>query len=119
MTTISLAAPRGIRARGALSTALRALRQAATLTPDDEPRARRLVAGAEIAAALGSWEEATAMLADARERSGSQLLEAQTTRVLARVEMLRGLPAAGSRFGTSTASPDKCSRTWMYAAKKR
>lgn len=82
------------RARGALSTTVRALHQAASLTPEDEPRSRRLVAAAEAATALGSWNEATAMIAEAETRSDSPLLRAQATRVLARVELLKGLPEA-------------------------
>ena len=81
-------------ARGALSTTVRALHQAASLTPDDEPRSRRLLAAAEAATALGSWNEATAMIAEAEARSDSPLLRAQATRVLARVELLKGLPEA-------------------------
>ena len=80
--------------RGALSTAVRALRQAAGLTPDDERRARRLIGAAEAAIATGRWDEAEAMLKDADARTSDPILRAQAARVLGRAETLREAPGA-------------------------
>jgi DNA-binding CsgD family transcriptional regulator len=89
------------RARGALSTVVRALRQASALTPDDERRAQRLIAAAEAAIAVGRWDEATSMLDDAIGRTDERVVRAQADRVRARVEILRGAPdEAHHRFVT-------------------
>jgi DNA-binding CsgD family transcriptional regulator len=80
--------------RGAPSTALRALEQAAKLTPGETERARREVQGAELALAVGRLDEALALLDDARNRTDDAALSAHGERIRARVEMLRGSPQA-------------------------
>lgn len=78
--------------RGAPATALRALRQAAELTPGETEQARRELAAADVALAIGRWDEAVAMLDGARGRSDDIGLRAEGERLRARVEMLRGSP---------------------------
>ena len=80
--------------RGAPETALRAVDRAARLTPGEFERARREVAGAELALAVGRWDEALELLEHARGRSDDPLLRAHGERIRARVEMLRGSPHA-------------------------
>jgi DNA-binding CsgD family transcriptional regulator/HEPN domain-containing protein len=87
---VALAAAR----RGAPETALRALDRAARLTPGESERARREVAGADLALAVGRWDEALELLEQARGRSDDPLLRAHGERIRARVEMLRGNPHA-------------------------
>jgi DNA-binding CsgD family transcriptional regulator len=80
--------------RGAPETALRALDRAARLTPGESERARREVAGADLALAVGRWDEALELLERARGRGDDVLLRAHGERVRAHVEMLRGSPHA-------------------------
>ncbi|HEY2320660.1 MAG TPA: AAA family ATPase [Solirubrobacteraceae bacterium] len=80
--------------RGAPATALRAVRQAAKLSPGEAERARREVQGAELALAVGRLDEALELLDGARGRSDDPVLRAHGERVRARVEMLRGSPQA-------------------------
>jgi DNA-binding CsgD family transcriptional regulator/HEPN domain-containing protein len=80
--------------RGAPETALRALDRAARLTPGESERARREVAGADLALAVGRWDEALELLEQARGRGDDVLLRAHGERVRAHVEMLRGSPHA-------------------------
>jgi DNA-binding CsgD family transcriptional regulator len=80
--------------RGAPETALRALDRAARLTPGESERARREVAGADLALAVGRWDEALELLEQARGRSDDPLLRAHGERIRAHVEMLRGNPHA-------------------------
>ena len=80
--------------RGAPETALRALDRAARLTPGESERARREVAGGDLALAVGRWDEALGLLEQARGRSDDPLLRAHGERIRARVEMLRGSPHA-------------------------
>ena len=80
--------------RGAPETALRALDRAARLTPGESERARREVAGADLALAVGRWDEALELLEQARGCSDDPLLRAHGERIRARVEMLRGSPHA-------------------------
>ena len=80
--------------RGAPGTALRAFERAARLSPREPDRARREIAGAERALAVGRWDESLELLDGARGRSEDELLGAQGERIRARVEMLRGSPHA-------------------------
>jgi DNA-binding CsgD family transcriptional regulator len=80
--------------RGAPATAQRAFVQAARLSPSDPDRARRELAGAELALAVGRLDEALELLAGARGRSDDPRLRARCERMRARVEMLRGSPHA-------------------------
>jgi DNA-binding CsgD family transcriptional regulator len=80
--------------RGASTTALRALHQAAVLSPGEAERARREVRAAELALAVGRLDEALELLDGARGRSDDAVLRAHGERIRARVEMLRGSPQA-------------------------
>ncbi len=80
--------------RGAPGTALRALAQAARLSPGEPDRARREIAGADLALAVGRWDEALELLDGARGRSDDPLLRAEGELIRARVEMVRGSPHA-------------------------
>jgi DNA-binding CsgD family transcriptional regulator len=80
--------------RGAPETALRALVQAAALSPGEADRARRELEAAELALAVGRWDEALGLLDGARGRGDDPLPRAQGERIRARVEMLRGSPQA-------------------------
>lgn len=81
--------------RGAPATALRAFARAATLSPGEDERARREIAGAEHALAIGRWNETVELLDGARRRSDDPLLRAHGERIRARVEIVRGNPHAG------------------------
>jgi DNA-binding CsgD family transcriptional regulator len=80
--------------RGAPATALRAFVQAAKLSPAEPQRARRETEGAELALAVGRWDEALQLLDGARGRSDDPRLRARGELIRARVEMLRGSPHA-------------------------
>ncbi len=80
--------------RGAPATALRALHQAATLSPGEADRARREIEAAELALAVGRLDEALELLDGARGRSDDPRARAHGERIRARVEMLRGSPHA-------------------------
>ena len=80
--------------RGAPATALHAIERAARLSPRESDRARRELAGAEHALALGRWDEALGLLDDARGRTADAQLRARGEVLRARVEMLRGNPHA-------------------------
>jgi DNA-binding CsgD family transcriptional regulator len=80
--------------RGAPETALRAFAQAARLSPADSDRARREIAGAELALAVGRWDETLELVDGARRRTDDPLVRAGGERIRARVEMLRGSPQA-------------------------
>ncbi len=78
------------RGRGAHATAARDLQRAAQLTPDAEPRARRLFAAAGDAIRSGGTETASAVL-EAIE-TDDPLLLADIERLRGHVEMRRGSP---------------------------
>jgi DNA-binding CsgD family transcriptional regulator len=80
--------------RGAPATAVRALQRAARLSPHEPDRARREIAGAELALTAGRWDEALELLDGARGRSDDAHLRAHGERIRARLEMLRGSPHA-------------------------
>lgn len=82
------------RSRGAHATAARDLGRAAQLTPEPEPRARRLLAAAEDAIRCGETERATGMLDEASELTSDPLLAADIERLRGHVEMRRGSPVA-------------------------
>ena len=97
--------------RGAPATALRALSQAAALSPGELARARREIAAAEPAFALGRWDETLGLLDGARGRTDDPQLRAQGEVIRARVEMLRGNPLAAHdrlvAIAESTAGHDR------------
>jgi DNA-binding CsgD family transcriptional regulator/tetratricopeptide (TPR) repeat protein len=95
--------------RSALATAAHALDRAASLTPNEAERARREVAAAEYAAAVGRWDEATDLLDRSHQHSSDLLLRAQSERIRARVEILRGTPAAAQ--GRLVAIADRLEET--------
>ena len=80
--------------RGAPGTALRAYVQAAKLSPGEGDRARRELEAAELALAVGRWDEALELLDGARGRGDDPRLRARGERIRAGVEMLRGSPQA-------------------------
>jgi DNA-binding CsgD family transcriptional regulator len=82
------------RGRGAHATAARDLSRAALLTPDDESRARRLLAAATDAARCGEGERAQAQLAEAARLTSDPLLTADVQRMTGHVEMRKGSPVA-------------------------
>jgi DNA-binding CsgD family transcriptional regulator len=95
--------------RSALATAANALERAARLTPNEADRARREVAAAEYAAAVGRWDEATDLLDRSHEHTSDLVLRAQGERIRARVEILRGTPAAAQ--GRLVAVADRLEET--------
>ena len=80
------------RGRGAHATAARDFGRAAELTPDDEPRARRLLEAATDATRSGETDRAREMLADAARLATDPLLAADVQRMTGHVEMRRGSP---------------------------
>ena len=82
------------RGRGAHATAARDLGRAAQLTPDAEPRARRLLAAAEDAVRCGEAERARGLLDEAAELTSDPLLAADVERMRGHVELRRGSPVA-------------------------
>ena len=82
------------RGRGAHATAMRDLGRAAQLTPDPEPRGRRLMAAAGDAIRCGAAERALGMLDEAAALTDDPLLLADGERLRGHVELRRGSPAA-------------------------
>ena len=80
------------RGRGAHATAARDFGRAAQLTPDDEPRARRLLEAATDATRSGEADRAFALLGDAARLAVDPLLAADVQRMTGHVEMRRGSP---------------------------
>ncbi|MDA0166748.1 LuxR C-terminal-related transcriptional regulator, partial [Solirubrobacter ginsenosidimutans] len=70
------------------------LGRAAQLTPDAEPRARRLLAAAEDAVRCGEAERARGLLDEAAGLTADPLLAADVERMRGHVELRRGSPAA-------------------------
>ncbi len=82
------------RGRGAHATAMRDLGRAAQLTPEAEPRGRRLLAAAGDAIRCGAAERALGMLDEAAALTDDPLLLADGERLRGHVELRRGSPAA-------------------------
>jgi DNA-binding CsgD family transcriptional regulator len=82
------------RGRGAHATAMRDLSRAAQLTPQGEPRARRLVAAAGDAVRSALAERALGMLDEAAALTDDPLLLADAERLRGHVELRRGSPEA-------------------------
>jgi DNA-binding CsgD family transcriptional regulator len=80
------------RGRGAHATAARDFLRAAQLTPDDEPRARRLLESATDATRSGEADHALGLLRDAARLASDPLLAADVQRMTGHVEMRRGSP---------------------------
>jgi DNA-binding CsgD family transcriptional regulator len=80
------------RGRGAHATAARDFGRAAQLTPEDEPRARRLLEAATDATRSGEADRAFALLGDAARLTLDPLLAADVQRMTGHVEMRRGSP---------------------------
>ena len=80
------------RGRGAHATAARDFGRAAQLTPEDEPRARRLLEAATDATRSGEADRARQMLGDASRLASDPLLAADVQRMTGHVEMRRGSP---------------------------
>ena len=82
------------RGRGAHATAARDLARAAQLTPDAEPRARRLLEAAGDAVRCGEVERAAGLLEESAELTSDPLAAADVERLRGHVEMRRGSPTA-------------------------
>jgi len=80
------------RGRGAHATAARDFLRAAQLTPDDEPRARRLLEAATDTTRSGEADQALTLLRDAARLASDPLLAADVQRMTGHVEMRRGSP---------------------------
>jgi DNA-binding CsgD family transcriptional regulator len=80
------------RGRGAHATAARDFGRAAQLTPEDEPRARRLLEAATDTTRSGEADQALALLRDAARLATDPLLAADVQRMTGHVEMRRGSP---------------------------
>ena len=80
------------RGRGAHATAARDFGRAAQLTPEDEPRARRLLEAATDATRSGEADQAFALLGEAARLATDPLLAADVQRMTGHVEMRRGSP---------------------------
>ncbi len=86
------------RGRGAHATAARDFGRAAQLTPDDEPRARRLLEAATDATRSGEADRAFALLGDAAQLATDPLLAADVQRMTGHVEMRRGSPLVANEL---------------------
>jgi DNA-binding CsgD family transcriptional regulator len=80
------------RGRGAHATAARDFGRAAQLTPEHEPRARRLLEAATDAIRYGDGDLAQAQLAEAARLTADPLLTADVQRMTGHVEMRVGSP---------------------------
>jgi len=80
------------RGRGAHATAARDFRRSAQLTPEDEPRARRLLEAATDTARSGEADQAFVLLGEAARLATGPLLAADVQRMTGHVEMRRGSP---------------------------
>jgi DNA-binding CsgD family transcriptional regulator len=86
------------RGRGAHATAARDFGRAAQLTPEDEPRARRLLEAATDATRSGEADRAFALLGDAARLAADPLLAADIQRMTGHVEMRRGSPLVANEL---------------------
>lgn len=86
------------RGRGAHATAARDFGRAAQLTPEDEPRARRLLEAATDAARSGEADRAFALLGEAARLATDPLLAADVQRMTGHVEMRRGSPLVANEL---------------------
>jgi DNA-binding CsgD family transcriptional regulator len=86
------------RGRGAHATAARDFGRAAQLTPDDEPRARRLLEAATDATRSGEADRAFALLGEAARLASDPLLAADVQRMTGHVEMRRGSPLVANEL---------------------
>jgi DNA-binding CsgD family transcriptional regulator len=91
------------RGRGAHATAARDFGRAAQLTPDDEPRARRLLEAATDGARSGEADHAFALLGEASRLATDPLLAADVQRMTGHVEMRRGSPLVAHELLTNEA----------------
>ncbi len=86
------------RGRGAHATAARDFGRAAQLTPEDEPRARRLLEAATDATRSGEADRAFALLGEAARLASDPLLAADVQRMTGHVEMRRGSPLVANEL---------------------
>ena len=86
------------RGRGAHATAARDFGRAAQLTPEDEPRARRLLEAATDATRSGEADRAFALLGEAARLAADPLLAADVQRMTGHVEMRRGSPLVANEL---------------------
>jgi DNA-binding NarL/FixJ family response regulator len=82
------------RKRGALGSAARDLARAAQLTPDREPRARRLLEAGRDATLAGEAAAAKGHFAEAEALASDRGLRGEIRRARANVDMRSGLPLA-------------------------
>jgi DNA-binding CsgD family transcriptional regulator len=86
------------RGRNGYAAASLAFERAATLTTDEEERARRLIAAAENAWLGGRVERALMLLEGARPLVSEPIQRADIDRFLGLIEMTRGVPADACRL---------------------
>jgi DNA-binding CsgD family transcriptional regulator len=86
------------RRRSGFAAASLAFERAAALTPDEEHRARRLIAAAENAWFAGGVERALMLLEGARPLVTEPIQRADIDRFLGLIEMTRGVPADACQF---------------------
>jgi DNA-binding CsgD family transcriptional regulator len=86
------------RRRSGFAAASLAFERAAALTPDEEHRARRLIAAAENAWIAGGAERALMLLEGARPLVTEPIQRADIDRFLGLIEMTRGVPADACQF---------------------
>jgi DNA-binding CsgD family transcriptional regulator len=86
------------RRRSGFAAASLAFERAAALTPDEEHRARRLIAAAENAWFAGGAERALMLLEGARPLVTEPIQRADIDRFLGLIEMTRGVPADACQF---------------------
>ena len=95
------------RARGGVTAGARAFERAASLSTDDEARARRLLEAASDFAQGGLVDHALDLVSTAQELVPGGALATEVVRVRGRVEMRRGAPGHRPRPAGHRGRPDR------------
>jgi DNA-binding CsgD family transcriptional regulator len=107
--------------RGAVATAAHGFARAASLTPNDDDRARRLLASGERWDAAGQWDAALAQLEEASAYALDPGLQADIAGSRGRLEVYRSGPEKGAQFFVEAADrierddPGRATRLLTYA----
>jgi DNA-binding CsgD family transcriptional regulator len=107
--------------RGAVATAANGLARAASLTPNDDDRARRLLASGERWDAAGQWDAALADLEEATVYALDPGLQADIAGSRGRLEVYRSGPEKGAQLFVEAADrierddPGRATRLLTYA----